>query len=337
MERVFESLEEAVEFFRDKDYKDVLYNTADIVVSGNEMLTIGGGEFNYSLDFIASLFKYTKLPKRNENVLPTENVLNDLNTILRNNAEEVKIRFVDGVAFSIFPTNGKGIKLPLTNKMFLEVLSEELECEQVKIELCDSFLRFSGVFENYLVETDDTTYAIGIDVTNGESYKSNPITINSHIIDMSTNDAVVMPLLDKPMKIGAAYKPEKIKEKLKTELKKRININLVRQRFDRIKAFELNDEIIRVLFSGTKFLPIASREDFFSPFFKSDENGKMTSIVDKNSIINKMTVDIIKELIAIVSAERQNIDSENRYKADCFVGSLYSENNKKFNEALLAV
>lgn len=338
MDRIFTSFEEALKTFNNKDYREELYDAKSLRILENNKVKIGNTEFVYDNIFLDSVFKITKLPIGNANVLPTENVIADLNVILENLGIDVSVRFVNGIAYSLFPASNSGAKLPLTHKDFLELFDSKLDCSNAIVSQSDKFLRLIVFYDDMEINFDNSSYRIGLDIINGETFKSPPTTINAVLRKNGTTETFVLPVLNKPIKINGSSNLNKLKECFDKKIDSiEIDKELFIKRFDRLNKYYINDEVIRVLFHGTRFLPIDARIGFFEPYFKINENGKITDVINKSSINkDEPVINIVNKLVKLIDDNRELMDVVNTYKADCFSGSLLSENNCKFNEALLA-
>lgn len=342
MGKKLDSFQQALEIMENRVYEEATYNTQNIILKEDNTVEIAGSTYEYEPHFISSIFKITKLPLSNSNILPPTNVINDLNTLLNTLSTDVKIRFLNSKAYTLFPSNNKGgIKIPLNYKEFLDLVQTKIDIDDALIYESENFLRVISFYpDTYFIYEDEDQgisekWNLGIDIIMGEVFKSPPITIN--LILKNNEKQFIMPFFDKPIKIM----PKLNKDKIRIEFDKRmdsINIdqNLIQERFNKIYNKQLNDELVRVLFSSSKFLPIGSKNSIFADFFKLDENHKLTTIVNKEAVKDKQLKDLIDAILQQVGVEGELfMSNENVYKADFTIGSMFTENNKKFNNALL--
>jgi len=332
----FHSYDQAYDYISSRQYDDLVITANEMTINENSV-TITGQEYPMWETFVDSLFAITKLPRKNEEVLPMENVVNDLNTVFQANpGAAYVVRLMNGKAYSLFKSGGKGIKKNLNHTEFLETLADSTNVENVqKIVLTPKFLRVTLADDQNIVNgADDDSYKVGVDVINGEIYKSLPITIGTYLHRNSTDAGLISPVEDGYVKINPSENPEILKKRI---LKRMSNFegnnNLTNERFERLNATPLNQEVMRYLNSGLKCLPVESREHIFAPYFEQDVDGRMTNHVKKDAIADKNLYCVMTEILEEIK-RNEDIDHHSRYKSEVFLGQLLNEYNRRLNDAV---
>lgn len=325
----YESFDEALKEINERNTEEAPFLTSDIKFINEEEVTIAGDTKKYPCVFLDSVIKYTKLPKKNVSLLPEENLFNDINTLLDNLGDNIIIRFNNGVPITIFPE--KKIQLKYSN--ILQVFQEKLGDEASVVE-GEDFIRISSDLSNFQYNGEE--YSVGIDVIAGERYKTPQININMYV--RKDDFEISMPFFSKTIKVPNKDNDDKMINDFIVALdKSELKLNLVEERFNKIFSTPLNENIVRVIFSSSGFLPTGSKLNIFARYFAMGEDGKMTNIVTKEEVKDKVVADL---LIPIAKEVKELYDSdfiglETAYKAYVSIGSFFSENNKKFNDAIV--
>lgn len=332
----FHSYDEAYDYMSSRQYNDLMI-TANEMTINEKSVTIAGQDFPMWDTFVDALFAITKLPRKNEDVLPINNVVNDLNTVFQKNPGAVFVaRIMNGKAHSLFPAGGKGVKKNLNYTEFLQSLSESVNVENVKsIIATPKFMRVTLEDKYNVVNgAESDSYIVGVDIVGGEVYRSLPITVGTYLYNTASEAGLISPMKDGYIKIYPSENSEALKKRILNRLGAFESDNeLAVERLERLSLTPLTQGIMRYLNSGLKCLPVGSREYIFAPYFEQGVDGKMTNYVKKDAIQGKNLYMVMREILDEVR-RNEDLDHHSRYKAEVFIGQLLNEFNQKLNDAI---
>lgn len=339
-QKEFINFDETIDFISSRIYQDMVITSNEIVLKEDKS-NIVGQDFAMFETFVEALFSLTKLPRKNEVVLPNHNVVTDINTLLTSNNESVGVRFLNNKIYTLFKNGNKGIKKPLNHLQFLETIREVIDVEKVKkITLIKNFLRITFIegtpIESPLDHSDD--FQLGYDIINGEILKTYPLTFGMYFYRPASDNGIILPLIGGYLKIQPSYNDEALRNRLISKLKTSYNverlIELNKERLVRTQTTALKDEMVKYFYSGLKCLPVESRENVFSKYFEMGQDGKMNNRLKPDALEGKTIHTFILEVLDEMK-NNPEIDPLNKYKTELFLGNLYNENNDKLNTAML--
>ena len=330
-EKTFENYQEASAFFNARTYSDTAIKAHDCVLE-YDGFKVGSDKYDMTDTFIDALFGITKLPRANEKVLPTENVINDINTLLHAGTadNEYLLRTLDGKAYSLFTIKENKIKLPLNHKEYLDGVLQSIKPDDIHhISLSKKFLRLSTYDKGitYDVNVNDAHH-FGIDFVNGETYRGFPLTAASMIYRLICSNGAVAPFENKMVKFKVAEDLIALKQKF-IEIASNLVIDndFTIERLQKMNEIALNEGLVELVASGTRFMPLTAREAIFSPFYEQDIEGNLSKNF-KDGSCNGLTLYDIYNRVTSEAHMNPAVGPIHRYKAEVFAGTLINENNK---------
>jgi hypothetical protein len=338
MQQKFENFEEAQAYFNGITYSNVELNTNEIEFINDKEVSVLG--MNYELDkvFFESIFKFAKLPNKNKEILPTENIINDLNTILKTE-KRLTVIFKDNIPYTLYESDGKKPKIITNHKDFLNSIINKIDPEDSEVYLCDNLLKIKYIKKDEeIINFNDKNYKLGLNIVNGEIYKTYPTIINSLLEeDDEARNVILMPFIKKNVRITGAATKEALDAKINKSFEEVVfNRNLITERLERINNFQINDEIIRYACGFKKFLKEEEKLELFQEMFKVNDKGKLTKVINKTYLEeneNKTFYQLIQDLTVFKSKYLIN-DFEKEYKSDLFIMDCFYEKNKALEEVL---
>lgn len=323
--KLFDSFDDACTSIIDnRDYQSLTCPAQHAMIDLDGFV-VGNTKYPMYDVFVDGLFGLTKLPKKNQSVLPTENIKNDFNTLLHQmGSDPLCLQLLNGVAYSLYPSSVKGFRLPLLHNNFLDVIRNNIEISQIKkISLTPRFLRVTTFDDSMSEEVGEGDFHhFGIDYINGEIFKSNPLTAGLMIYRISCSNSAVAPFEDKYIRL----RPEIDKEDLKLKFKDIcLNLNIdyqkIKMQINEMSNIKLNLNLIKFIAGKLGFIPQNVKEKLFANYYEQDDDGKMTKIV-KQSAINSTTLYEMYNEITREAHHNIDVDEITRYKIECFAGSL---------------
>lgn len=323
--------EDAAGYFNQRTYSDTVVKVRDCVVEFDGF-KVGNTKHVMTDTFVDALFGVTKLPRANEKVLPTDNVVADINTILQSGSADTEylLRMVDGKAYSLFPIKDGVIKRPMNHQEFLDAVRQSVDEQDIKnIHLSKKFLRVSTFDENvqYEVAVGDPHH-FGIDFVNGETFKGYPLTAAAMLYRLVCSNGAVAPFENKMVKFKVSDDIEALKKRF-IDISSGLTVDneMMLERLRKLAAIDLNEGLVEYVCNGTKFMPLQARENIFAPFYEQDVEGHMTKALKENSCQGLKLYDLYNR-VTLEAHTNPEVGQIHRYKAECFAGTLLNENNK---------
>jgi hypothetical protein len=329
-ERVFESFDTAYASINSRDYQSITVPAGQCVLE-KECLSTGNMKLPMWNVFVDAIYALTKLPRRNEVVLPTDNLLRDVNTLFSQMGdEELLIRVMNGKAYTAFKAGAKGTRQPLTHAEFLTLLQQNIDTEEVRrVDLSKKMCRVV-TYSNETVEPIPSDFHhVGYDYINGDTLKSCPLSAALLLYRTACENSAIAPFNDKIYKFKASENLDLLRQRYaKVLADSQIDYDLIARRLNRVAKLPVNIEILRFLLSGTNGIPMDVKKKIFEPYYLTDENGNLTKIPIEDALSNVSVFEVYNRITE--AAHRSGLEIDARYKLESFAGSLLDEHNKKF-------
>ena len=332
----FQSFDEAINHINQREYDSTSFAAKDTEIEHDGFI-IQGKKFPIYDVFIDSLFGNTKLPRKNESVLPTENVISDLNTLLKKMGDDqFDLKMLNGAAYSMTKFGSKGARSPLTHKQFLDILQTNTDIKDVKsISLTPKFLRVSTYNDQMTQEVlEGDFHHFGIDYSNGEIYRSNILTAGLMLYRISCSNSAVAPFDDKYVRLRPTTNPKELQQHF-AEVCTSLNIDydMIKERIERVAGIKMNASLLKFIAGGLGFAPLEIKEKLFNSYFEQDDEGNVTKSIKPNVLENISIYDVFND-ITRAAHHNTGVDETTRYRMETFAGSLLDEKNKKVREIL---
>jgi hypothetical protein len=336
--KVFPKFDEARSYIDKRDYQTVKFEAKNATITPDRFMLKNGESFVMTDVFVDAIFANTRLPRKNETVLPIENVVKDINTLLSNDTNEYDMLLLNGDAYSLFRGGAKGTRMPLTHKQFLDTIQHNTDIDDVKsISLTPYFLRvttYDDKMSHEVLEGD--FHHFGVDYSNGEVFRSKPLTAGLMLYRTSCSNSAVAPFDEKYVKIRACCDQQELQQKFAevcTSLV--IDYDKIKTRIQNLDKTKMNAAVLKFIAGSLGFVPQTTKEKLFGEYFETDDDGKMTKILKPSIVENTSLYSIYNEITRLAHHET-DVDESTRFKMEYFAGSLLDENNRKMKDLIQA-